>query len=426
MGTHSDPGGTPNLNGKYRTAVLAACMMLPTWTAAQEKAALYYSGNSNAGALQLKGPSGSPIVHLGARTIGSNARGGFWLYPHGPGARVAITVEDNGGTLQLLDMNTPAAAKADLRSDIDASNTGESFGSLRLRGTASNEDVVYLGGAGGYLLPTGQSGLLKLLVSNGGTQPRTRVQLGVDSLANGRNGRLQLWNSDGSVEAVTLSAKKGELTTSALQLRGPANDVRAQLRVLGTQPIGGLPDMVDCGQLYLVSKDGEGTLIDGCTGQKNAVMNHPHNPRSQIYYAALEGPEAGIYVRGTAKLVGGRARVSLPEHFALVASTTGLTAHLTPRSPRSRGLAVVRLAKDAIEVAELGGGTGAYEFDYLVHGQRTGKGQYRVIRPRDEGPPADPAETAAESPRVADIGGRLDDPPPTVDRANARPTPNRP
>jgi hypothetical protein len=281
---------------------------------------------------------------------------------------------------------------------------------------------VYLGGAGGYFLPTGQSGLLKLLVSNGGTL-RTRVQLGVDSSANGRNGRLQLWNTDGSVEAVTLSAKKGELTTSALQLRGPTNKVRAQLRVLGSTPIGGVADYVDCGQLSLKDKDGQGTLIDGCTGQKNAVMNHPRDPRLQIYYGALEGPEAGLYIRGTASLVGGRARVTLPEHFALVASDQGLTAHLTPRSPDSHGLAVVRLAKNTLEVAELGRGAGAYEFDYLVYGQRAGKEGYRVVRPRDEGPPGRTRQAATEPPGCEHRRpGRR----PTSDRGSTRQTSRTP
>jgi len=334
-----------------------------------------------------------------------------------------MSVEDNGGTLQLLDMNTPSAATVDLRSDVDTSNPGVSYGSLRLRGTELNEDVVYLGGAGGYILPRGQSGLLKLLVI--GVQPRLRVQLGVDSFANGRNGRLQLWNNDGA-EAVTLSAKNGQLTTSALQLRGPTNKVRAQLRVLGTEPIGGIPDFVDCGQLSLTDKDGQGTRIDGCTGEKNAVMNHPRDPRLQIYYGALEGPEAGLYVRGTASLVGGHASITLPEHFALVASNEGLTAHLTPRSPDSRGLAVVRLAKNTLEVTELARGGGTYEFDYLVYGQRAGKEGYRVVRARDDGLPEEPVETATEPPQVANTGDRLDDPPPTADRPGRRPASDRP
>ena len=64
---------------------------------------------------------------------------------------------------------------------------------------------------------------------------------------------------------------------------------------------------MDCGQLYLNDKDGQGTLIDGCTGEKNAVINHPRDPRLQIYYGALEGPEAGLYVRGTRRSRG-RAR----------------------------------------------------------------------------------------------------------------------
>ena len=79
-----------------------------------------------------------------------------------------------------------------------------------------------------------------------------------------------------------------------------------------------------------------------------------------------------------------------------------------------------------IEVAELGRGAGTYEFDYLVYGQRAGKEGYRVVRPRDEGPPEEPTEAATEPPRVADTGDRADDPPPTADRLGRRPALDRP
>ena len=55
-----------------------------------------------------------------------------------------------------------------------------------------------------------------------------------------------------------------------------------------------------------------------------------------------------------------------------------------------------------------------------------GEEGYRVVRPRDEALPEEPAEAATEPPRVANTGDRADDPPPTADRQGIHPAPDRP
>jgi hypothetical protein len=117
-------------------------------------------------------------------------------------------------------------------------------------------------------------------------------------------------------------------------------------------------------------------------GQKNFVAPHPGDSGLALYYCSLEGPEAGTYIRGTARLVAGKAEVLLPEHFGLVTSEHGLTVQLTPRSPRSRGVCASSLSTGVLQIEELSEGTGDYEVDYLVHGIRKGMEEYRVIRPR--------------------------------------------
>ena len=102
-----------------------------------------------------------------------------------------------------------------------------------------------------------------------------------------------------------------------------------------------------------------------------------------IQYASLEGPEAAIYVRGTAELVDGSAYVEFPEHFSAMAVPSSITVTLTPRSTASLGLAAVDIRADGIEVGELGSGMGSYSFDYLVHAVRKGFEDYEVYLYKD-------------------------------------------
>ena len=131
-----------------------------------------------------------------------------------------------------------------------------------------------------------------------------------------------------------------------------------------------------------------GLYVDGtfiATGTKSFVADHPTDPTQSIYYAALEGPEAGMYVRGKATLVEGAAVVVLPQHFALLVAPDSLTASLTPRSAASEGLATVALSPTGMTVRELRNGSGTYEFDYVVYGVRDAFRDFQVVRPRMAG-----------------------------------------
>jgi hypothetical protein len=125
---------------------------------------------------------------------------------------------------------------------------------------------------------------------------------------------------------------------------------------------------------FQVSKDGD--LI--ASGTKNFVSPYPDQPGKKIYFAALEGPEAGTYYRGSAKLEGGVATIHLPDSFSKMTESAHVTVQLTPVgnwsqlfvAESSPSKLVIRAAQGAQDV----------EFHYLVQGIRKGYTDYSVVR----------------------------------------------
>src|SRR6266700_67918 len=113
------------------------------------------------------------------------------------------------------------------------------------------------------------------------------------------------------------------------------------------------------------------------TGTKPFVQANPTDPTREIVYIALEGGEAGTYLRGSGQLQSGKAVLALPEHFGLVTENSGLTVQLTPRGQWLQ-LYVVELDTAQLVVREAQGKSGV--FDYLIQGVRRGSEPHEVIR----------------------------------------------
>ena len=142
------------------------------------------------------------------------------------------------------------------------------------------------------------------------------------------------------------------------------------------------------------------------SGTKNFLVPNPDNPEQDISYACLEGPECGMYVRGTAQLTDGEAHVSLPATFTSLASQEGLTVILTPLSGKSQGLACVNRSIHGFDVVELMQGMGTYEFDWEVKAIRRGMRDYQVVHPWTENAPGNGTESELWERRIADIERR--------------------
>ena len=116
-------------------------------------------------------------------------------------------------------------------------------------------------------------------------------------------------------------------------------------------------------------------------GTKNFAMVDPANSEKAIYYAALEGPEAGTYYRGTSKTVDGEVVIDLPGYFSRATEPEKLTVQLTALGGWSQ-LYVASKASDKL-VIRVAPGSPDVEFDYLVQGVRLGYKDFQVERVND-------------------------------------------
>ncbi|MBV8516039.1 MAG: hypothetical protein JO197_01435 [Acidobacteria bacterium] len=113
-------------------------------------------------------------------------------------------------------------------------------------------------------------------------------------------------------------------------------------------------------------------------GTKNFAVVDPADSKKAIYYAALEGPEAGTYYRGTAKTVDGKVVIQLPGYFSRITETERMTVQITPvGAPGQLYVAEKTPEKVVIKVAD---GAPDAEFDYFVQGIRKGYLDFEVER----------------------------------------------
>ena len=114
------------------------------------------------------------------------------------------------------------------------------------------------------------------------------------------------------------------------------------------------------------------------SGVKNFAVPDPADSQRAIYFTALEGPEAGTYFRGTAKLKEGEAVIELPGYFARVTEPERLTVQLTLLGHWGQ----IYVAEKSLErlVIRAAPGTPDLELDFLVQGVRKGYLDYEVER----------------------------------------------
>ena len=228
----------------------------------------------------------------------------------------------------------------------------------------------------------------------GGTQKVSigstgNVGIGTTNLAaklNVRGGDIILLNSAGS-SRVWLEDDNGA-GAGQIETIGPASHTTNFFGTSAASPNYGYLGVCDQtgGTVAWIYVDnlGHGNIVGDV---KNFREPNPRNPEEDIYYASVEGPEAAAYLRGTGRMMSGRAHVDLPQHFSDITVTDGMTVMLTPKSPDSKGLGYWHGSNAGFDVFELNHGTGDYDFDWEIKCVRAGYQDYEVIRSWQEGLP---------------------------------------
>lgn len=203
-------------------------------------------------------------------------------------------------------------------------------------------------------------------------------------------GSIATYN-DGALR--NLIANSTDVTAGYMGTYGENGSINCYLTTFANAPNGGYIGACDYtssprAAMY-VNSSGQGILMGTVL---NITMEDPEDDRQEIWYSGLAGPEAAVYIRGTAKLENGRCIVSFPDHFQKIIDHVSMTVMMTPLSAQSKGLAVVQKNEGGFMVMELFKGEGNYEFDWEVKGTRKSFENFRVrrekVRPAKGGLPA--------------------------------------
>ena len=108
--------------------------------------------------------------------------------------------------------------------------------------------------------------------------------------------------------------------------------------------------------------DGSTLAVNGAftATTKSFLIDHPTKSGMKLQYASLEGPENGVYIRGTS----GSNIITLPEYWSTLVDQSTVTVTLTPIG-FYQALYIQEKGKNYIKV---GGSKGSY--DYVVYGER--------------------------------------------------------
>lgn len=214
-----------------------------------------------------------------------------------------------------------------------------------------------------------------------GANDSLNVDIGA-TLSSADHGYVGVADAEGFQQAAMSVNDTGE---GAFASWGPNGNINVDISSMTDLPNHGFVGVADeDGALQAgmyVDADGDGIVF---ADFKSFVVDHPKKPGEKIVYVSLEGPEAGIYERGVARLENGSAMISLPEHFVALADPKTISVQLTPGSFESAGVGYRVINGSQVEVRELNGGTGSYEVSYFVQAQRAGSKNLPVVMTKAE------------------------------------------
>lgn len=115
---------------------------------------------------------------------------------------------------------------------------------------------------------------------------------------------------------------------------------------------------------------------------KNFEIKYPGDgmPGYDLVHSTLEGPEVGVYYRGTASLVNGQATVALPPYFGALTRAGSETVYLTAKGKVPFSLSYDSFDHDAGTFIVYGS-TQSGSFDWQVEATRADVAPLQVVKP---------------------------------------------
>jgi len=212
-----------------------------------------------------------------------------------------------------------------------------------------------------------QSNITALLTASG-TATSLIASSGIASYASGQavsnQSNITALNTASGI-ATSLVASSGIATYSSGVLTGGIANFN-KVGINTGSPAFGL-DVTGAGASGIIQATGLIVGVSGiaCNGHfsattKSFLIDHPTKDGMKLQYASLEGPENGVYIRGTS----GSNIITLPEYWSTLVDQSTVTVSLTPIG-YYQALYIEEKGKNYIKV---GGSKGSY--DYVVYGER--------------------------------------------------------
>ncbi len=304
---------------------------------------------------------------------------------------------------------------------------GDSLGNIGVAGTSNNNvgvlgssgvkqgivgltDATATGSAG--VLGSDGSGLTGVAAASAGVRGESNTGVGSEGLSTSGLGMLAITSTGtAGIRAATLSSANDHSgvtgfdgtgfagVTGALSsgVRGESN---TNIGVFGTShnfavvgklagptnvqgELGSHRESTDFAIYSFGNVKFNGTMT--ATGTKSFAEPHPTDPTKEIRYVCLEGPESGTYFRGHGRIVGGFAKIDVPESFRDVSDENGLTVVATAVG----GPGSIWVMKKALDQILLQANSDV-EFDYVVNGVRKAYKDFAAIRANESFVPDGP------------------------------------
>jgi len=249
------------------------------------------------------------------------------------------------------------------------------------------------------------------------------IQMGVTKLQDPPLGTLYVSDTVPTSGPTSLSAIYVDHLTKGIKI--DSDDIGIEIDAAKTNTIkaGTLneytaPDNTFVGDVNVTSGNFKNSNLTSCTGSscswsgstinvqgwKGFDINHPTKENHRLRHVCLEGPEAGVYVRGRLK----GNRIELPEYWSKLVDTDSITVSLTAIGVGNQDLYVEKIEWGRTVIVKSGTGT-KVDCYYVIHGSRV-DGEPLIVEYEGESPAQYPGNSEQFSISGYDYGRGVDKP----------------